>query len=82
MLAGWRPGDPWAIPSAAADAAESDALIGRKLGRASRAGLRPILCVGEQLAGPEAGHAPEVVAGQLPARLAARTRTRCSVPGS
>ena len=52
------------------DAAESDALIGRKLGRAVEAGLRPILCVGEQLADREAGHAPEVVAGQLAGALA------------
>ena len=52
------------------DAAESDALIGRKLGRAGEAGLRPILCVGEQLADREAGHAPDVVAGQLAGALA------------
>ncbi len=32
------------------DAGESDALVGRKLGRAVASGLRPILCVGEQLA--------------------------------
>ncbi len=52
------------------DAAESDALIGRKLGRAVEAGLRPILCVGEQLAEREAGHAQDVVAGQLAGALA------------
>jgi triosephosphate isomerase len=52
------------------DAAESDALIGRKLGRAVDAGLRPILCVGEQLAEREAGHAQDVVAGQLLGALA------------
>ena len=52
------------------DAAESDALIGRKLGRAVEAGLRPILCVGEQLADREAGHASDVVAGQLAGALA------------
>ena len=39
------------------DAGETDALIGRKLGRALDAGLRPILCVGEQLAEREAGRA-------------------------
>ena len=37
------------------DAGETDELIGRKLGRAVDAGLRPILCVGEQLADREAG---------------------------
>jgi triosephosphate isomerase len=52
------------------DAAESDALIGRKLGRAVEAGLRPILCVGEQLAEREAGRAADVVAGQLAGALA------------
>ena len=47
------------------DAAETDALIGRKLGRAVTAGLRPILCVGEQLDEREAGRAVEVVTLQL-----------------
>jgi triosephosphate isomerase len=47
------------------DADETDALIGRKLGRAVDAGLRPILCVGEHLAEREAGRAVEVVATQL-----------------
>ncbi|MGH2512976.1 MAG: triose-phosphate isomerase family protein, partial [Candidatus Limnocylindrales bacterium] len=47
------------------DAGETDALIGRKLARAVEVGLRPILCVGEQLAEREAGLAEQVVAGQL-----------------
>jgi triosephosphate isomerase len=47
------------------DFGESDELIGRKLGRALDAGLRPILCVGEQLADREAGRAGDVVDGQL-----------------
>ncbi len=47
------------------DAGETDALIGKKLGRAVEAGLRPILCVGEQLADREAGRQVEVVRGQL-----------------
>ncbi len=51
------------------DAAETDALIGRKLVRAVEAGLRPILCVGEQLADREAGRAPAIVAGQLAGAL-------------
>ncbi|MBP1704780.1 MAG: tpiA [Chloroflexi bacterium] len=52
------------------DAGESDALIGRKLGRALASGLRPILCVGEQLAEREAGRAARVVADQLAGCLA------------
>ena len=53
------------------DAGETDELIGRKLGRAVEVGLRPILCVGEQLAEREAGRAEAVVAGQLRGCLAA-----------
>ena len=52
------------------DFAESEALIGKKLGRAVEAGLRPILCVGEQLADREAGKAEEIVASQLVGALA------------
>jgi triosephosphate isomerase len=52
------------------DAAETDELIGRKLQRAREAGLRPILCVGEQLAEREAGRAEEVVDRQLRGALA------------
>jgi len=47
------------------DAGETDALVGRKLGRAVEAGLRPILCVGELLDDREAGRAIEVVDRQL-----------------
>jgi triosephosphate isomerase len=47
------------------DFAESDALIGKKLGRAIAGGLRPIVCVGELLADREAGRAEAVVAAQL-----------------
>jgi triosephosphate isomerase len=52
------------------DAGETDELIGRKLGRAVDAGLRPILCVGEQLAQREAGDASSVVEEQLRGALA------------
>jgi triosephosphate isomerase len=52
------------------DAAETDALIGRKLRRAIDAGLRPILCVGELLADREAGRATQVVGDQLRGALA------------
>jgi triosephosphate isomerase len=47
------------------DAGETDQLIARKLGRALDAGLRPILCVGEQLNEREAGRQAEVVEAQL-----------------
>jgi len=47
------------------DSGETDELIGRKLGRAVDAGLRPILCVGEQLAEREAGRQRGVVRDQL-----------------
>ena len=47
------------------DAGETDEVIGRKLGRAIDAGLRPILCVGEQLADRERGGAMAVVEEQL-----------------
>jgi len=52
------------------DAGETDALIGRKLGRAIDAGLRPILCVGEQLAEREAGAAIPIVDAQVRGALA------------
>ena len=47
------------------DAGETDELIGRKLGRALSAGLRPIVCVGEQLQDREAGRADAVVTNQI-----------------
>ncbi|HET7473634.1 MAG TPA: triose-phosphate isomerase [Candidatus Limnocylindrales bacterium] len=52
------------------DHAETDERIGRKLARALDAGLRPILCVGEQLDDRDAGRAAEVVDGQLRGALA------------
>jgi triosephosphate isomerase len=52
------------------DAAETDELIGRKLARAMDAGLRPILCVGEQLDERDAGRAEAVVDAQLVGALA------------
>jgi triosephosphate isomerase (TIM) len=47
------------------DNGETDELIGRKLAAARTAGLRTIMCVGEQLADRDAGRALEVVDGQL-----------------
>ena len=52
------------------DAGETDDLVGRKLRRAVDGGLRPIVCVGEQLAERESGRALEVVASQLRGALA------------
>ncbi|MGZ6260742.1 MAG: triose-phosphate isomerase [Candidatus Limnocylindrales bacterium] len=53
------------------DQGETDALVGRKLRRCLDHGLRPILCVGEQLAEREAGRAVAVVREQLADCLAA-----------
>jgi triosephosphate isomerase (TIM) len=47
------------------DQGETDALIGKKLVRCTEAGLRPILCVGEQLDEREAGVAEDTVRAQL-----------------
>ena len=52
------------------DAGETDALVGTKLRRASEWHLRPILCVGEQLADREAGRQDAVVDGQVRGSLA------------
>jgi len=46
------------------DAGETDELIARKLGRALEVGLRPILCVGEQLVERDTGQAAAVVEDQ------------------
>ena len=45
--------------------AESDALVAAKAGAAHRAGLEPIVCVGETLAEREAGRTLEIVTGQV-----------------
>ena len=45
--------------------AESDALVAAKAGAAHRAGLEPIICVGETLAEREAGRTLEIVTGQV-----------------
>jgi triosephosphate isomerase len=47
------------------DAGETDQLVSRKVARAREAGLRVILCVGEQLADREAGRAEAVVRTQV-----------------
>ncbi len=52
------------------DAAESDALVGRKARAALLAGLRPIVCVGEAIDARESGRHEHVVGGQVEAVLA------------
>ena len=52
------------------DQGETDAQIGQKLVRCAEAGLRPILCVGEQLEDRESGRAEAVVRAQLEGCLA------------
>jgi triosephosphate isomerase len=51
------------------DQGETDELVGRKLLRCAEAGLRPILCVGEQLAERDAGLAERTVRDQLAGAL-------------
>ncbi len=57
------------------DQGETDEVIGRKLVRCSESGLRPILCVGEQLAEREAGRAESTVREQLEGALAVVLRS-------
>ena len=52
------------------DHGETDERISGKLRRAVEAGLRPILCVGEQLVEREAGRAVDVVSAQIAGALA------------
>ncbi len=54
------------------DQKETDEMVGKKLARAIDAGLRPIVCVGEQLEERESGRAVEVVAKQLHGALAGK----------
>ena len=61
------------------DAGETDALVGRKLRRAAETGLRPIVCVGEQLEEREAGRAETVVDAQIRAILAEFAEDRATV---
>lgn len=63
------------------DAGETDELIGSKLARAVHARLRPILCVGEQLADRDADRAADVVDGQLRGSLAERDPSRLVAAG-
>ena len=63
------------------DAGETDEIVGRQLDRAIEAGLRPILCVGEQLADREARRAETLVADQLRGALGGRYPQRLAGAG-
>jgi triosephosphate isomerase (TIM) len=63
------------------DAGETDAQIGRKLTRAADTGLRPILCVGEQLADRDAGRQDDIVRRQIAGALAADDPGRIAAAG-
>jgi triosephosphate isomerase len=62
------------------DQGETDPLIGRKLRQCVDHSLRPILCVGEQLADREAGQAETVVRNQLAGVLSSAGLT--AAPGA
>ena len=49
---------------------ETGEIVNRKVDAATKAGLKPILCVGEKLEDNEAGRSGEVVTGQLRSALA------------
>jgi triosephosphate isomerase len=63
------------------DHGETDEQVGRKLARAVESGLRPILCVGEQLADRDAGRAVDVVDAQLAGALAGHDPARLADAG-
>jgi triosephosphate isomerase len=62
------------------DQGETDELVGRKLARCVEYRLRPILCVGEQLAEREAGRAEVTVRRQLDVALAEFGRAGGTLP--
>jgi triosephosphate isomerase (TIM) len=62
------------------DQGETDEQIGRKLLRCGEYGLRPILCVGEQLAERQAGKAEETVRAQLDGTFSMITGASAKVP--
>jgi len=63
------------------DHGETDERIGQKLVRAVEAGLRPILCVGEQLADRDAGRAVDIADAQLGGCLAGHDPSRLEAAG-
>ena len=64
------------------DQGEDDELIGRKLLRCAEFGLRPILCVGEQLAERQARNAEKTVRRQLERTLAEIDRASAEPPAN
>jgi triosephosphate isomerase (TIM) len=64
------------------DQHETDEQVARKLLRCAESGLRPILCVGEQLDEREAGRAEATVGGQLEATVAELQRHRAGLPSN
>lgn len=62
------------------DQLESDELIGRKIVRCIEAGIKPMLCVGEQLDEREAGKAVETVQAQVRGALAVLAAEAHPVP--
>jgi triosephosphate isomerase (TIM) len=62
------------------DQGESDELVARKLLRCAEHGLRPVMCVGEQLDEREAGRAEATVRAQLEASVAELRRHRAELP--
>ena len=63
------------------DFGETDERIGQKLGRATDAGLRAILCVGERAEERDAGQAEAVVESQLRGALAAHDPATLAAAG-
>ncbi|HVM29813.1 MAG TPA: triose-phosphate isomerase [Candidatus Limnocylindrales bacterium] len=64
------------------DQGEDDALVARKLMRCLEHDLRPILCVGEQLAEREAGRAADTVRSQLEGTVAELRSHRAELPSA
>jgi triosephosphate isomerase len=64
------------------DQDEDDELIGRKLLRCTEFGLRPILCVGEQLDDRQQGRAEETVRRQLERTIAELDRVSAQIPAN
>lgn len=59
---------------------ESDETVGRRVEAAVRHGLTPLICIGETLSEREAGHAQEVLAGQVRAALGLLSDAQKSAP--
>jgi triosephosphate isomerase len=62
------------------DQKESDAVVGQKLRRCREAGLRPILCVGEQLDERESGRAAAAVREQMLGALKVAAEDGAGIP--